>query len=168
MFVYLIIAIELAILYTVFWYIFVREPKPCKLKPGLWGRYEGLDVEDSLAYQLASADPTLPINGASNRYIALGDSAVSSLQAVKRKNTIAKSTTAPTKPTSYQSKRGPNDVFAQHPRKHGLTRKTRNGWVELDCDHDQHLHGIDEKSAVGRFLNLVSKTLKSLNVKVPY
>ena len=31
MFAYLVVAIELAILYNVFWYVFIREPKPFKL-----------------------------------------------------------------------------------------------------------------------------------------
>lgn len=40
MFAYLIIAAELAFLYTVFWYIFLREPKPYRIKGEMWGRYE--------------------------------------------------------------------------------------------------------------------------------
>lgn len=40
MFAYLLIVAELAILYTVFWYIFLREPKPFKVEESLWGHYE--------------------------------------------------------------------------------------------------------------------------------
>lgn len=40
MFAYLIIAAELAVLYTVFWYIFLREPRPMRIKGEMWGRYE--------------------------------------------------------------------------------------------------------------------------------
>ncbi len=40
MFAYLIIAAELAVLYTVFWYIFLREPRPYRIKSEMWGRYE--------------------------------------------------------------------------------------------------------------------------------
>lgn len=40
MFAYLIIAAELLVLYTVFWYIFLREPKPYRIKGEMWGRYE--------------------------------------------------------------------------------------------------------------------------------
>ncbi|HEY9715014.1 MAG TPA: hypothetical protein V6C72_16210 [Chroococcales cyanobacterium] len=41
MFAYLIIAIELAILYSVFWFVFIREPKPYRVTSNLWGTYEG-------------------------------------------------------------------------------------------------------------------------------
>lgn len=40
MFIYLIIASELAILYTVFWYLYLREPKRTKKIGGTtWGSY---------------------------------------------------------------------------------------------------------------------------------
>ena len=41
MLAYVIIAIELAILYTVFWYVFLREPQPYKIKGNPWGGYSG-------------------------------------------------------------------------------------------------------------------------------
>ncbi|MBA3856520.1 MAG: hypothetical protein C0507_06365 [Cyanobacteria bacterium PR.3.49] len=40
MFAYLIIAAELLVLYTVFWYIFLREPRPYRIKGEMWGRYD--------------------------------------------------------------------------------------------------------------------------------
>lgn len=40
MFAYLIIAFEIAFLYTVFWYIFLREPKPFRVVGDPWGRYD--------------------------------------------------------------------------------------------------------------------------------
>lgn len=40
MFVYLIIAAELAILYAVYWYIYLREPKPFTITGNPWGYYE--------------------------------------------------------------------------------------------------------------------------------
>lgn len=43
MYAYLIIAAELLILYTVFWYVFLREPKPYKIKGNPWGRYDEAD-----------------------------------------------------------------------------------------------------------------------------
>ncbi|HEY9677281.1 MAG TPA: hypothetical protein V6C76_04705 [Drouetiella sp.] len=39
MYAYLIIAVELAILYSVFWYVFIREPRPYTVKGDLWGSY---------------------------------------------------------------------------------------------------------------------------------
>jgi hypothetical protein len=41
MFAYLVIGTEIAILYTVFWYVFLREPKPYKVSGNPWGRYSG-------------------------------------------------------------------------------------------------------------------------------
>lgn len=43
MYAYLIIAAELAILYTVFWYIFLREPRPYKVSRNIWGNYDGAE-----------------------------------------------------------------------------------------------------------------------------
>ena len=52
MFVYLLIASELAILYTVFWYLYVREPKVNRrISANLWGTYEE---------SMMQADPMLP------------------------------------------------------------------------------------------------------------
>ena len=39
MFVYCIIAIELAVLYVVFWIVFLREPRPRNIRAELWGSY---------------------------------------------------------------------------------------------------------------------------------
>ena len=39
MFVYLIIAMELVILYVVFWTVFLRDPRPKEIKAELWGSY---------------------------------------------------------------------------------------------------------------------------------
>ena len=41
MLAYLVISVELAILYTVFWYVFLREPKPYRIKGNAWGAYDG-------------------------------------------------------------------------------------------------------------------------------
>lgn len=41
MFAYLLIGIELTILFGVFWYVFIREPKPFRVgNSGMWGSYE--------------------------------------------------------------------------------------------------------------------------------
>lgn len=45
MFIYLLIAFELGILYTVFWYIYVQEPKSINLSGFSWGNYD-LDAPD--------------------------------------------------------------------------------------------------------------------------
>jgi len=43
---YTIIAIELAILYTVFWYVFLREPKPYRIRGNAWGAYDGPETSE--------------------------------------------------------------------------------------------------------------------------
>jgi hypothetical protein len=43
MFVYLLIGLELALVYGVFWYVFVREPKPYNVNGDLWGSYVSND-----------------------------------------------------------------------------------------------------------------------------
>lgn len=40
MFAYLLIGIELTILYAVFWYVFIREPRPYKVDGNMWGTYD--------------------------------------------------------------------------------------------------------------------------------
>lgn len=45
MFAYVLIALELLILYGVFWFVFVREPKPFELKENLWGYYPDTNGE---------------------------------------------------------------------------------------------------------------------------
>jgi hypothetical protein len=53
MFVYLLIAAELAVLYTVFWYLYLREPTDNRrISARMWGSYDNDDLEQ--------ADPTLP------------------------------------------------------------------------------------------------------------
>ena len=45
MFAYLIIGIELIILYFVFWVVFIREPKPREIRAELWGCYDGMQKD---------------------------------------------------------------------------------------------------------------------------
>ncbi len=45
MFAYLIIGIELAILYVVFWIVFLREPKQSEIRADLWGNYSDANEE---------------------------------------------------------------------------------------------------------------------------
>ena len=70
MFAYLIIAVELAILYTVFWYVFIREPKPYRVAGNLWGSYDNASSQytarnikaddESIEHCYAMAGRTLP------------------------------------------------------------------------------------------------------------
>lgn len=55
MYAYLIIAVELAILYSVFWYVFIREPRPYTLKGDLWGTYSQPSVTACDDYASSSA-----------------------------------------------------------------------------------------------------------------
>ena len=55
MFVYLLIAAELAILYTVFWYLYLREPNGSgRIKASMWGNYEK-------SWRLENSDPGLSL-----------------------------------------------------------------------------------------------------------
>jgi len=47
MFVYFLIGLELALVYGVFWYVFVREPKPYNVNGELWGSYNCSTVSTS-------------------------------------------------------------------------------------------------------------------------
>ena len=50
MFAYLLIGLELLILFSVFWYVFIREPKPFQVShSGYWGSYETKALEFSQA-----------------------------------------------------------------------------------------------------------------------
>ncbi|HEY9731173.1 MAG TPA: hypothetical protein V6C89_04640 [Drouetiella sp.] len=55
MYAYLIIGVELAILYAVFWYVFIREPRPYTLKGDLWGTYSQSSFTACDDYALSSA-----------------------------------------------------------------------------------------------------------------
>ncbi|MBP9090042.1 hypothetical protein KBI23_03375 [bacterium] len=48
MFAYAIIAFELLILYTVFWYVFLREPQPYRIQGNPWGGYHNGEQEKRL------------------------------------------------------------------------------------------------------------------------
>lgn len=60
MFAYLLIVAELSILVAVFWYVFVREPKPLEIKENLWGYYNQ-PVDASTGYGINSKG-SLPQN----------------------------------------------------------------------------------------------------------
>lgn len=48
MHMYLLIFIELVVLYAVFWAVFLREPKNRKISGGLWGSYgKNQELEDN-------------------------------------------------------------------------------------------------------------------------
>lgn len=40
MFAYLLIIVELTILASAYWYVFIREPKPFEIKENIWGYYD--------------------------------------------------------------------------------------------------------------------------------
>jgi len=52
MLAYAIIAFELAILYTVFWYVFLREPRPYRVQGNTWGGYAVPEDETARAAAL--------------------------------------------------------------------------------------------------------------------
>ncbi|HEY9871180.1 MAG TPA: hypothetical protein V6D08_18595 [Candidatus Obscuribacterales bacterium] len=54
MLIYVLIAVELAILYTAFWYVYVREPRPIRIRGNPWGGY------GDAGCTTGGADPALP------------------------------------------------------------------------------------------------------------
>ncbi len=68
MFAYLVIGFELAILYTVFWYVFIREPKPFKIRADHWGRYQQ-DSNHFTAYGAKLHPPDDPTNEINERQL---------------------------------------------------------------------------------------------------
>lgn len=56
MFAYALIAAELLLLSLVFWFVFVREPKPYKVKENLWGYY-GPSTSESITNDSVSFLP---------------------------------------------------------------------------------------------------------------
>ncbi len=55
MFAYAIIAFKLLILYTVFWYVFLREPQPYRIQGNPWGGYHNGEQEKRLLNGFARA-----------------------------------------------------------------------------------------------------------------
>jgi len=44
MFAYLLIIAELSILASVYWYVFIREPRPFEIKENIWGCYDSVNA----------------------------------------------------------------------------------------------------------------------------
>jgi len=90
MFVYLLIGAELAVLYTAFWYLYLREPKyNHRISSSLWGSYEKLSASDDLDPRIGWLKPgklvtpsdkkpdkqtEYVLDQATNRYIPVADS----------------------------------------------------------------------------------------------
>jgi hypothetical protein len=58
MFAYAIIAFELLILYTVFWYVFLREPQPYRIQGNPWGGYHNGEQEQEIAQWFCPCRPS--------------------------------------------------------------------------------------------------------------
>lgn len=54
MFIVLLLAMEIAIIGAVFWYIYLREEGPKRLKSTIWGTYESDNSEDTIDLLLSS------------------------------------------------------------------------------------------------------------------
>lgn len=145
MLIYLLIAAELAILYTVFWYVYVRDPKPSRVVGNLWGKY-GDEVVTT-----GGIDPTLPI-------------------AVNRESDLMQWWQAKDNSESY-----PDDVayVSYVPVEIAGSRHCPGRLRRRFAFNDNRRsadNGTDARSAgrfVGRVLGMFTRTLDSLNVKVP-
>jgi hypothetical protein len=137
MFAYLVIAFELAILYTVFWYIFLREPKPFKVAGNIWGQYD-----NGSKFAGSQIDPTLPIQTRQD-WMTLNEMYYSEYCGNRSRP---------------QFRRGIANAKVKLPR---ISRNPslNYGWVLAD-EQQQH-------EAVPQFLNKLQNTLEELRLKIP-
>jgi hypothetical protein len=79
MWIYLIIAAELGLFYTLFWFYFVREPQPFKVKGNPWGAYDELTT--------GGVEPTAPFitDLSSNAYLPAPQTSLPSTSDADRK-----------------------------------------------------------------------------------
>ncbi len=141
MLIYLIIAAEFAILYTVFWYVYVREPKPYKISNSLWGKY---GQEEGTA---SGVDPTLEIR---QEQLAHNVSLWKSQLSPDQYGDEAVYARLRTNSSQYR-----RSVRKRQPARH-------NGSFEIVESTPE-----SEQALISRVLNMFGKTLDALNVKVP-
>ena len=143
MFAYVIIACELAILYTVFWYIFLREPKPYTIHGDPWGTYD--EAPDLTADSINSAYHDLPINEQSNYW------SMSARSASDSRSEYSNSPRA-----VMARKHGHSSCHCQHTI--DSAPSVRYGWV---------LGPSPKGGALGRFLYSMKRKIEGLNPRLP-
>jgi len=151
MFVYLIIAIELAVLYVAFWIVFLRQPRPREVRAELWGSY--FRSTDLSANKAAPSEQTSPL--VDEKQLAFY--ALPSILASPRSYSISKMKKARRKRTL-------------------IRRSSKSYWHCRFCSRTSpNLHVLQPASLtqqasrplVEKFLLSLNRVLNKLSVKVP-
>jgi hypothetical protein len=140
MFAYLIIAAELLVLYTVFWYIFLKEPKPYRIKSEMWGRYD----YNALNRYFESLEHELHETNASSAYSQ--DTAWLHINEGAQKNRLATLSIAKAGYPQLQGA-GANNGYceAQNAKKYSRNYQQNYGWI---IDDPTRLQGNPLKFAI--------------------
>jgi hypothetical protein len=156
---YVIIAIELAILYTVFWYVFLREPQPYKIKGNPWGGYSGSDGHPGTGNHSHSPAFVSPQTNfpQTNKNIS---GCEANRNAIYQEWNVAevKSGAGPTQEMSFPRQQ---DVLAQHMHSE-LIRSQHMGVEKSDADKSQR-----SSTFAAQFLAKLGESLNLINVKIP-
>lgn len=165
MLAYVIIAIELAILYTVFWYVFLREPQPYKIKGNPWGGYSGSDAHPGAGNRSHSPAFVSPqtnfrqtnknISGCeANRNAIYQEWNVGETRQTREISSSAG-------PTQEMSIPRHEDVLAQHMQSE-LMRSQRLGVEKSAADKSKR-----SSTFAAQFLAKLGESLNLINVKIP-
>jgi hypothetical protein len=170
MFAYLVIGVELALLYAVFWYVFIREPKPYELRADHWGRYQ-CESGQFTAYGAHRYLPAQLIDEINERQlynfyieqIRLQQAQLRQIEFPQLPFPQPEVPEAqyglaqPAPPSSLRRNRTPN--LAPH-LKARRSEQLRHGWV-LSTEPE------DEKPIIERFFTNLSRAINQLSLKTP-
>jgi hypothetical protein len=154
LFAYLIIAIELAILYTVFWYVFLREPRPYKIRENIWGNYQ----EGNRAGSFESACAACETVSQKNLNDWKNELAIKAEWQVEEIHTLEKSVDSP------------ELRIARAIRPIELQRSPKKGVEKIVLNSCRHLDGDDATTSEAKsisFLAKLSETINTLSTKLP-
>ena len=141
MFAYVIIACELAILYTVFWYIFLREPKPYTIHGDPWGTYD--EAPDLTADGINTVYDDMPMHEQSNYWSMMARSARAPENTMSPRAILAR-------------KHGENSCHCQHTV--ASTPSVRYGWVQSQAP---------KRGSFARWLYFMKRKIEGLNPRLP-
>jgi len=142
---YLIIAVELAILYGVFWTIFIREPNSPSVKGAMWGSY-GHEAESYTTYGAGAGLPVQLTDQINDRelesyYAHHWDMEPSSAaRRARHQGNVVRGRSQRASMRRYQ--------------------QLRYGWVSSELIED-------EKTLVGKLFQNLSRAINTLSVKLP-
>lgn len=158
MFAYLIIAIELAILYTVFWYVFLREPRPYKIRENIWGNYHEGAGTDTLMSSFESACAACETVAKKDLNDWKNELAIKAEWQVEERDSLEKAVDSP------------ELRIAQAIRPIELQRSPKKGVEKIVLNSCRHLDGDDATTSEAKrisFLAKLSETINTLSTKLP-